>query len=262
MSRRLLQRARSPPDGGGAIETDRRGAAEDDIPLQDAQRRVRRSPLLFTAPLVLLAVLALILLWEAVRANVAPGVRADWPWRLELLDMEALGSLLAVATGVVLARAQYARTVRPYLGYRGSWRTGLLAEGKPAWRVGILNGGQHIAVVDSWECRVVLRGGSGEATAPWTAVADVVSALTAAGLSVGKDYQLIAFGAGFPLVGTGNYETVPVGVFSQRCVEKVESLHIRVRVTDVVGDSHERVLDCMRGARAEYNVPGTEPVNE
>ncbi|MDQ0699584.1 hypothetical protein [Streptomyces sp. W4I9-2] len=235
---------------------------DEGAPLQDSQRRVRRSPLLFTAPLVLLAVLILILFWEAVRANVSPGARGDWPWRLQLLDMEALGSLLAVAAGAVLARAQYARTVRPYLGWRGSWRKGLLAEGKPAWRVGILNGSQHIAVIGSWECRVVLRGEAGAGAAPWVAVPDVVATLTAGGLSVGRDYQLIAFGAGFPLVGTGNYETVPVGVFSRRFVERVDALHVRVRVTDVVGDSHERVLDCLRGARAEHNVPGEQPVNE
>ncbi|MET9767702.1 hypothetical protein [Streptomyces sp. NPDC006415] len=253
---------RPPPGGGGAIEGDADGATDGGLPLPDTQRRVRRSPLLFTAPLVLLAALMLILLWEAVRANVSPGVRDDWPWRLQLLDMEALGSLLAVAAGAVLARAQYARTVRPYLGYRGSWRRGLLTEGEPAWRVGILNCGQHIAVVESWECHVVLRGGPEEAAQPWVAVPDVVATLTAGGLTVGQDYQLIAFGTGFPLVGTGNYDTVPVGIFSQRCVEKVESLHIRVRVTDVVGDSYERVLDCMRGARAAYNVPGAEPVNE
>ncbi|MFD5198880.1 hypothetical protein ACFWM7_01665 [Streptomyces sp. NPDC058375] len=89
-----------------------------------------------------------------------------------------------------------------------------------------------------------------------------MAALTAGGLTAGQDYQLIAFVTGFPLVGAGNYETVPVGIFSRRCVEEVESLHNRVRVTDVVGDSYERVLDCLRGARAEYNVPGAEPVNE
>lgn len=82
---------------GGVIEGDRDGGMGEGAPLQDSQRRVRRSPLLFTAPLVLLAVLILILLWEAVRANVSPGARGDWPWRLQLLDMEALGSLLAVA---------------------------------------------------------------------------------------------------------------------------------------------------------------------
>ncbi|MFJ9108596.1 hypothetical protein [Streptomyces sp. NPDC102283] len=253
---------RSPPGEGVAIEGDRRAGVDDGVSLQHGQRRIRRSPLLFTAPLALLAILILILVWEAVRANIAPGSRDDWPWRLQLLDTEALGSLLAVAVGAVLARAQYARTVHPCLGSRGSWRKGLLAEGEPAWRVGILNGGQHVAVVESWECRVVLRGGSGGATAPWVAVPDVVSTLAAAGLSVGRDYQLIAFGAGFPLVGTGNYDTVPVGVFSQRCVELVDVLHIRVRVTDVVGDSHERVLDCVSGARAGHNIPGEEPVNE
>ncbi|WP_233436032.1 hypothetical protein [Streptomyces anulatus] len=89
-----------------------------------------------------------------------------------------------------------------------------------------------------------------------------MATLTADGLTVGRDYQLIAFGTGCPLVGTGNYDTVPVGVFSQRFVDRVEALHIRVRVTDVVGDSHERVLDCMRGSRTEHNVPGPEPVNE
>lgn len=36
----------------------------------DQQRHVRRSPLLFTTPLVLLAVLALVLLWEITRGNV------------------------------------------------------------------------------------------------------------------------------------------------------------------------------------------------
>ncbi|MFJ8253528.1 hypothetical protein [Streptomyces sp. NPDC094466] len=109
---------------------------------------------------------------------------------------------------------------------------------------------------------MVLRGGSGGAGAPWVAVPDVVSTLAAAGLSVGRGYQLIDFGAGFPLVGTGNYDTVPVGVFSRRCVELVDVLHIRVRVTDVVGDSHERVLDCVRGARAGHSAPGEGPVNE
>ncbi|MGW4840846.1 hypothetical protein [Streptomyces globisporus] len=53
-----------------------------------------------------------------------------------------------------------------------------------------------------------------------------------------------------------------MGVFSRRFVERIDVLQVRVRVTDVVGDSHERVLDCMRGSREECNVPGAEPVNE
>ncbi|WP_253208495.1 hypothetical protein [Streptomyces sp. YPW6] len=236
------------------------GAGEDGVPIADSQRRVRRSPLFFTGPLVLLAALVLILLWEIVRANVSPGARAEWPWRLQMMDMEALGSLLAVAAGAVLARAQYARTVRPYLGWRGAWREGLLADGEPAWRVGVLNGGQHIAVIEKWECRAVLRGAPvAESAAPWTDLAEAVEVLAAGGLTSGRDYRLIAFGPGFPLVGAGGYDTVEAGVFSRRCVERVEVLQIRVRVTDVVGDSHERVLDCMRGSRPADREPDEAP---
>ncbi|MGW4234863.1 hypothetical protein ACWEF9_37285 [Streptomyces sp. NPDC004980] len=226
-----------------------------DAPLSDTQRRIRRSPLLFTTPLVLLGLLLLILVWEAIRANMTGEARTQWPWRLQLVDMEALGSLLAVAAGAVLARAQYARTVRPYLGWRAAWAKGDLKDDVQAWRVGILNGGQHIAAIESWDCRVVLRGSGESAEGRWTGIDEAVTELTAAGLVVAEDFQLVRFGTGFPLVGTGSYETVLVGAFSKRFVENVESLYVRVRVTDVVGDSHERVGDCMKGARAVTQAP-------
>lgn len=224
------------------------------VPLSDVQRRIRRSPLLFTIPLVLLGLLLLILVWEVLRANMTGGARTEWPWRLRLLDMEALGSLLAVAAGAVLARAQYARTVRPYLGWRAAWVKGDLRGDVRAWRVGIVNGGQHIAAIESWECQVVMKGG-GPAGARWADIDDAVTELTAAGLVVAEDFQLVQFGPGFPLVGTGSHETVLVGAFSKKFVENVESLFVRVRVTDVVGDSHERIGDCMKGARATAQAP-------
>jgi hypothetical protein len=220
-----------------------------------AQRRIRRSPLLFTTPLVLLALLTAILLWEVIRSNITAEAQTEWPWRLHLLDMDALGSLLAVAGGAVLARAQYARTVRPYLGWRGSWQKGHLKEDASAWRVGVLNGGQHLAVIDTWDCRLVLTGQADSAHAQWVDLDEAVTELTAAGLVVAQDFQIIRFGTGFPLVGTGGYETVLVGAFSKRFVRDVEALYLRFRVTDVVGDTHERVLDCMKGARTDLNAP-------
>lgn len=231
-------------------------ASQDgDVELSDVQRRIRRSPLLFTTPLVLLGLLMLILFWEVLRANVTGTARTEWPWRLQLVDMDALGSLLAVAAGAVLARAQYARTVRPYLGWRAAWVKGDLRGGVQAWRVGIVNGGQHIAAIESWDCRVVMKGSGRPAGVRWGDIDEAVTELTAAGLVVAEDFQLINFGTGFPLVGTGSYETVLVGAFSKRFVENVESLFVRVRVTDVVGDSHERVGDCMKGARTTTQAP-------
>lgn len=224
----------------------RRGGSTHDM---DAQRRVRRSPLLFTVPIVLLVLLTAVLGWEAVRANMTAAARAEWPWRLQLLDMEPLGSLLAVAAGAVLARAQYARTVRPALGWRADWTTGHLQGGVPEWQVGLLNGGSHTVVIEAYECRALLRGEDPLDVAPWTDVQGVAEVLTGAGLTVGEDFQLVTVGR-FPLVGTGSYETTMLGAFSQRFVGEVEALHIRVRVSDVVGDSHERILDALRGARS------------
>lgn len=218
-------------------------------PASDTQRRIRRSPLLFTAPIVLLGILVVILLWEIVRSNMTAEAQIEWPWRLRLLDADPLGSLLAVGAGVVFGRAQYARTVRPYLGWRAAWEKGHLKSDAAAWHVGILNGGQHAAVIESCDCRVVLAGQSDSADAQWTDTADTTAVLTAAGLTVREDFLIVNFGAGFPLVSTGNYETVTAGTFSKRFVDEVEALYLRVRVTDAVGDSHERIVDCLKAAR-------------
>lgn len=225
-------------------------------PLSDAQRRVRRSPLLFTTPLVLLGLLTALLVWEAIRVNTTAEARTEWPWRLQLIDAQVLGSLLAVSLGAVLARAQYARTVRPYLGWRAAWTTGLLAAEAPAWRVGILNGGQHMAVIESWDTRVVMQGADDSADAQWNSVSGTVAELTEAGFTVGEDFRLIEFGAGFPLVGAvGGHETVLMGAFSELFAQRVQSLYVRVRVTDVVGDTHERTLDCMKGVWTDRAAP-------
>lgn len=224
------------------------------IPESDAQRRVRRSPLLFTAPIVLLCLLSAVLGWEIVRANMTEQARADWPWRLQLLDMEPLGSLLAVAAAAVLARAQYARAVRPSLGWRSDWTTGRLRGSAVEWRAGVYNGGQHTAVIERYDCRVVLAGESDPDATPWTDLPGAVAILTGAGLVAGEDFQIPLYG-NFPLVGTGTYETVDMGAFSRRFVDEVDAFHVRLRVVDTVGDSHERIMNCLKGARSTAYLP-------
>jgi len=145
----------------------------------DQQRHVRRSPLLFTTPLVLLAVLALVLLWEITRGNVTGELSRQWPWRLQLMDTDALGSLLAVALAAVLGRAQYARTVRPALGWRSSWVPGVFVPDEPAWEVGVLNGGPQHAVVERVEYQLVPHDGVPGA---WTDHAGLLRDLAAMGL--------------------------------------------------------------------------------
>ncbi|MEU2394295.1 hypothetical protein [Streptomyces sp. NPDC007369] len=234
-------------------------------PAPDAQRRIRRSPMLFTAPLVLLCVLVAILLWEVVRANLPEATRAHWPWRLQLMSEEPLASLLAVTAGAVLARAQYARTVRPMLGWRSAYTAGELPGGEQAWSTGVFNGGQHTAALQSVDYRLVMEGDPVDGPVPegaWTGLRALGEQLGAAGLRPAVDYGLATFGPGFPLVATGTYETIRTGVFSKRFVDEVRALHMRIRVTDSVGDTHERIIDCLKGAREPVVAPVEGPMGE
>jgi hypothetical protein len=214
------------------------------VDFDDRQRRVRRSPLLFAAPLALLILLTLVLLWEITRSNMTGGAAREWPWRLRLMDMNPLGSLLAVALAAVFGRAQYGRTVRPALGWSSSWTVGDLGPEDPAWRVEVVNGGAQHAVVERVDYCFVPRGGEPGA---WTDHTGLLEALAGRGLAQGKDYYLPLTGAGFPL-GTG---PMRAGAYGRRFVDEIDQLRLRLRVTDAVGDSHERVMDLMRGARME-----------
>ncbi|MFF3651004.1 hypothetical protein ACFYXV_20495 [Streptomyces sp. NPDC002181] len=227
----------------------------------DAQRRIRRNRWLFTAPLVLLCLLGAVLVWEIVRGNVAEASRGDWPWRLQLMSPEPLASLLAVAAGAVLARAQYARTVRPALGWRAEFVAGRLPGPGKDWSVGVLNGGQHNVVVDHVDYRLVLAGdpaGRPGEDDGWTSLTGVGERLTAAGLRATVDFRLVGMGAGYPLVATGTYETVGVGVFSKRFIEEVRAFYMRIQVVDSVGDTHERIVQCLEGAREAVVAPVEE----
>lgn len=221
-----------------------------ELEFDDRQRQVRRSPLLFVAPLVLLILLTLVLLWEVVRSNVTGDLAREWPWRLRLMDMNPLGSLLAVALAAVFGRAQYARTVRPALGWSSSWTVGDLGPDESAWKVEILNGGSQHAVVERVDYCFVPRGGEpGE----WTDHAGLLESLADRGLVQGKDYYQRLTGAGFPLRDTA----AQAGMYGQRFVDEIDQLRLRLRVVDAVGDSHERIMDLMRGARVDR--PGIRP---
>ncbi|MFE9635671.1 hypothetical protein [Streptomyces sp. NPDC006463] len=229
-------------------------------PAPDAQRRIRRNRWLFTAPLVLLCVLAAVLVWEIVRGNVPDASRSHWPWRLQLMSAEPLASLLAVSAGTVLARAQYARTVRPALGWRSEFVAGLLPGTSKAWSVGVLNGGQHNVVVERVDYRLLLAGDpdEGQGEAEWTGLAGVGDRLAGAGLRATVDFRLIGMGPGYPLVATGTYETVGVGVFSKRFIDEVRAFYMRIQVMDSVGDTHERIIQCLEGAREAVVAPVEE----
>ncbi|MFI8889708.1 hypothetical protein [Streptomyces paradoxus] len=191
-------------------------------------------------------------IWEMVMSNLPPAVRNEWPWRLALLEQEALGSLLAVALGFVFARAQYARTVRPVIGWSGQVsksRPGMSS--KLVWVVEIRSGGTHNAVAESVEYYVQPR--DSELTpndVPWHGYQAAVDELESLGLQIGRDFDINPLGSGFPL-SAANDKGLYAACLSIPAISALDNLYIRIRVTDGVGDTHERVLHCLRGAEVE-----------
>ncbi|KOU47750.1 hypothetical protein [Streptomyces sp. WM6378] len=253
---------------------------------ENAQRRVARNLVLFTVPLALILLLSVLLIWEIVRDNMAEATRARWPWRLALLDQQSLGHMLALTGGVAFARAQYARSVRPQIGWSGMPMPNTYGmSGDEVWEVTVHNGGTRSATIECAEYAIEWKG---QPTGGWLSSQEASRALAqgpieralptqpegplppaqpavenASGKSTaatsagwkpvnGKDFYLNTIGYG------GQLGTFVVGRFSHRIVDELADLHLRIRVVDAAGDHHERVLNCLIGAENEMRAAAEE----
>ncbi|MFH9987314.1 hypothetical protein [Streptomyces luteogriseus] len=192
-------------------------------------------------------------IWEITKGNLPQEVRLHWPWRFALLDQEALGSLLAVALGFVFARAQYSRTVKPIIGWNGHVSTDASGmSSKFVWVVGLRNGGMHSAVVESVDYHVQAAGQQVPAThVQWQGYQATLTELESLGLEIGKDFDLEPLGSGWPLSAETDRKGMYAARFSIPAISVLDNLYIRIRVTDAVGDTHERIVHCLRGTEVE-----------
>ncbi|MFW3476379.1 hypothetical protein ACN24M_35225 [Streptomyces microflavus] len=178
--------------------------------MNTSQRVVRRNRVL-SGLLTWLVHLSLLLLAYSVWRENAPDTLTDsWPWKLQLLDVQsattAVGSL-----GASLARAQYARAVRPALGYFGQVKEGMAPDDRLAW------------VRRDEAQRVIEERGPVDRA----------------------DFALHFIGVGRPLPAQG---MMLIGWFTEAAMAQVRDVHVRLRVTDRVGDTHERIIDVLKGA--------------
>ncbi|WP_162951933.1 hypothetical protein [Streptomyces griseorubiginosus] len=210
---------------------------------QELTHKIGRSFLLFKVPILLVIALLLMLVWEIIRVNLEPAARKSGVWQLVLLDRSSAASLLAVAVGLTFARAQYARAVRPLIGWSAeAQRNDRGMNGRHIWYVEMQNGGTHGVAVDEVSYRLRHRQGWG---GEWVNHQTMVQGLERLNLEIGKDFDLNTIGQGAVL---GNCY---VGRFSEPATKLLEDFEIRVRVTDAAGDRHERTLHCLRGAETE-----------
>ncbi|MGA5426198.1 hypothetical protein ACPCVL_05240 [Streptomyces koyangensis] len=215
-----------------------------------AQRRVSVRGATLRLPRVLLAAALADLVWEIVKANLDGPVREEWPWRLVLLDASTCAALVALLTGILVTRSQLSQTMRPVLTWSGfEGHSAQLPHSRRT--VTLANHGGGRAVVRSVAYRVRATGEGAEdgpADGAWLSWHQAVDALAALGLDRGGDFFLLHLGPGAAVrtAGTAAREDMEIAALNATALDRVAVLDIRIRVADVLGDLHERDLQCVR----------------
>jgi len=195
---------------------------------------------------------ALVMGWEVIRVNLPGPWLKHWPWRLRLVGIAPSVTLTGVFAGLLFARSQYASSVRPFIGWRGS--TGSTSESLGsdcAWTVKLVNAGPGQAIVEEFTyslrgrrpagCRDhILDGGT------WRAARDLLRALD---LTEHKDFALYWLDTGAPIAGGSSNVPVELVAMSAVALQRLSKFSIRLVVRDMVGDTHERTHDVIFHAR-------------
>ncbi|WP_415961001.1 hypothetical protein [Streptomyces sp. 021-4] len=215
--------------------------------METAQRVVRRNRLYSRLVSVLVYVSFLLLCYSVWRQNAPDTLTGSWPWKLELLDVQSAATATVGSLGAALARAQYARAVRPALGYFGRVMADMAPGERLAWACSVFNAAQDVAVVEEISYLVVLtaRSEDAEEETDWVNREEAERTVVDRGPESRTDFALHAIGVGRPVPAQG---VMPLGWFTAAAMAQVRDVFVRVRVTDRVGDTHERVISMLKGA--------------
>lgn len=227
--------------------------------MESKQRVVRRNMLLSRLLNASAAVALALLVYSVIRDNLPDQLQHTWPWRLKFLDVQSATTAALAALGASLARAQYARTVRPVIGHSGRAVDGMAPFGQRVWACSLTNAGQDVAVVSEISYLVTFLpaaqgtpgapGAPGEpaARAPgtWGTAVQAIEGIAAEGLEMRKDFMLTVITAGSALPSQGKRF---LGWFTEKAMRVVDEVYIQVQVVDRVGDTHERVIACLKAA--------------
>ncbi|MFJ4677595.1 hypothetical protein [Kitasatospora sp. NPDC088783] len=220
------------------------------------QRVVRRNPFVTWTLNGLAAAAVLLFVHTMVRQNLSARGLRSWPWSWQLLDTQSATAALLAAIGAIVARAQFARTVRPLLGNTGWPAVGHAPDGALAWASHLRNGGSGAVVVVSLEYRLdffpdpVAEAGARAPDGPdgpgpstgWTGRDGAVAAVAGYGLRSGADYR---FASIRPNSFIGGESSFLLGWFAEPALAVVRDLYVRVTVRDRIGDLHQRVISCL-----------------
>ncbi|MFJ7075153.1 hypothetical protein [Streptomyces sp. NPDC098781] len=170
--------------------------------------------------------------------------------------MQSAAAAVLATGGAALARAQYARTVRPALGSFGRVRPDLAPNDQLAWVCHLFNGGQEVVVIEDIRYHVAYtsagHAGGATDTVGWAERRTALESIEGAGLVSRADFYINFVSSGHPVPAQ---HLVFLGWCTEKSMRVVESVLLKARVTDRVGDAHERVIDLLKGADRAPSLP-------
>jgi hypothetical protein len=208
------------------------------------QQLVQRNWRFSLVPAVVLVILLLVLGWELLRQNMNT---YEWPWTIALLGVAPAATLAGVFAGLLIAREQFARSMRPSLSWSCQFRRSDNLEDS-AWIVHLLNFGPGPANIESIKYSLTITTDSGDIQKNDVSRREAVKLLKEVGLQEGRDYnlELITPGASLPVVKQ-RAEGVDFATFKAGALDSVRRLNFRVCVVDIMGDHHEKSLPSNAG---------------
>ncbi|MET7303985.1 hypothetical protein [Embleya sp. NPDC005575] len=200
-------------------------------------------------PAVVLVCVVVDLVWEVVKANLDRGVREEWPWRFTVLDTSACAAIVALLGGIVVTRIQLSHTLRPVLSW-SAFSGGSHRVVDSCRTVTLRNAGGGRAIVRSVSYRVAAAESyAGRVAAPsdWVHVNVAIGFFEALGLERDRDFFVLHLGAGaaIPMLSTWR-DGMEILALNPAAFERLSVVDIRIVVTDVLGDVHQRNLQCIR----------------
>jgi hypothetical protein len=183
-----------------------------------------------------------VLSWEILRQNMGSD---KWPWTIALLGVAPAATLAGVFGSLLIAREQFARSMRPSLSWSSHSRRNDNLEDS-AWTAHLMNFGPGLAIIESVKYSLTIATHSGVIEKNDMSRREAVDLLNEVGLQDGRDYYFTLITPGTPLpVVKQRAEGFEFAAFKAEAFNSIERLNFRVRVVDIMGDHHEKSLPFM-----------------
>lgn len=180
-----------------------------------------------------------VLLWEVIRQNMPV---TEWPWKLGILGIGPAATLSGLFASLLLAREQFARSMRPQLAWSSQFSQSDMLDCE-TWTATLMNVGPSIANVESVKYSIWFEHGLEKVGVKSVPREQAIEFLERYKFFEGSDYylRLVTAGAPLPVVKQPS-EGIEFGAFSYRLLESCIRLDLHVTVVDIMGDTYSKSL--------------------